>query len=308
MDLFLYYLVEGICNGAVIALIALGYTLVYGIIKLINFAHGEFYMVGAYAGFAMYAVVPSSVPVWLTILLLLLVAGIAGAIIAIITERIAYKPIRDSSRLVALLTAIGVSFFLQNLFKFVNSGNRLAFGGAVAEVTQFSVRIFGTGFYLSKFVFILVTVLLMVWLWYLVAATRFGRSMRAVSQDLDAARLMGIDVDKTIMMTFALGGFFAGVAGMMVGAIKQIDPMMGFMPGLIAFVAAVIGGIGSVPGAVIGGFLIGILQTMVVWLGLRLGYAEAANAYKEVAVFLLLIVVLVVRPQGILGRAERIKV
>lgn len=301
MDQFLYYLADGICLGAVYALIALGYTLVYGIIKLINFAHGEFYMVGAYAGLGIYLLLPATLSLWLTIPAILVIAGLAGALIAIISERLAYKPIRDSSRLIALLTAIGVSFFLQNVFKFVNDGNRMVFSGRLQEVTQHAIQIGGTGFQTAKFAFLLVTAVLMVVLWYLVMRTRFGRAMRATSQDLAAARLMGINVDKVIMLTFALGGFFAGIAGVMVGALKQIDPMMGFMPGLIAFVAAVVGGIGSIPGAVVGGFLIGLLQIMSIWAGVD-------TAYKEVVVFLVLILVLVVRPQGILGRPEREKV
>lgn len=300
METFLYYLADGLANGAVFAVIALGYTLVYGIIKLINFAHGEFLTVGAYAGFLLYLATPlRHASPWIAIPVLTLVAGLAGSAVAIVTERVAYKPIRQSDRLAALLTAIGVSFLLQNLFKFINRGNNLSFPSdsrmaAVFEHASFSIKT-------AKFVFIGIAVVMMLILWYLVMHTRFGRAMRATSQDLETARLMGIDVDHIIMLTFALGGFLAGVTGILLGAIYQINPMMGFMPGLIAFIAAVVGGIGSIPGAVVGGLLIGLLQNMVIWAGVP-------SEYRNVAAFVLLILVLVWRPQGILGRAEAEKV
>ncbi len=301
MDSFLYFLVGGICIGVIYALIALGYTLVYGIIKLINFAHGEFYMVGAYAGLAVYTLLPPELSLFVSIPAILLAAGIAGALIAVLCERVAYRPIRSNGRLVALLTAIGVSFFLQNLFALVKNGNPLSYGGAVEDLCQQSIQIGGSGIKTVKFAFIIITAALMLVLWYVVMRTRFGRAMRATSQDMDAARLMGIDVDSVTMRTFALGGFFAGVAGALIGAQSVVEPMMGFMPGLIAFVAAVVGGIGSIPGAVLGGLLIGVLQQMVIWAGIPSGY-------KDVMAFLLLIVVLLIRPQGILGKPEIEKV
>ncbi len=337
MDNFLFFLVSGICIGAIYALIALGYTLVYGIIKLINFAHGEFYMLGAYVGFFFYTkALPAGLTLWVSIPLVLFVAGAAGAGIAVLSERIAYKPIRGKSRLSALLTAIGISFLLQTAFTFVYNGNSLSFDGnsAVAKLCQRSMRgdreteepenpppTLTTSESQTdvdekdkkprgnsirdirqvKFAFILITAVLMAFLWFVVMRTRFGRAMRATSQDLDAARLMGINVDRVIMLTFAMGGFFAGVAGMLYGALGTISPQMGLLPGLIAFVAAVIGGIGSIPGAVLGGFLVGILQSLVLWAG-------APSEFRNVIVFVLLIVVLVVRPQGILGKRERVKV
>ena len=302
-----YFVLDGLCNGTICALIALGYTLVYGIIKLINFAHGEFLMVGGYAGFFFYTIpFMQTLPPWLAIPILLVISGAAGVAIAVTTERVAYRPIRGGDRLIALLTAIGVSFFLQNVFKFVRGGNNLAFpdDSPVGKVFAHSITHLGQfelGIKTVKFGFIVLTLILMVWLWWLVSRTRFGKAMRATSQDLEAARLMGINVDRVIMMTFALGGFFAGITGMLMGAIYQVNPMMGFMPGLVAFVAAVVGGIGSIPGAVVGGLLVGLLPSLAIWAGVD-------SAYKDIACFSLLIVVLVFRPQGILGRITREKV
>ncbi len=302
MSNFVYALVDGICIGAIYALIALGYTMVYGIIKLINFAHGEFFMLGAYAGLGIYLLLPDSTSLWLSIPLLLLAAGLAGAAIAVIAERVAYRPIRGKSRLIALLTAIGVSFFLSNLMTFVKGGYNLNFSGPIEAVTEHNVNLpGGMPFQTMKFAFIVISLALMALLWYLVMHTRFGRAMRATSQDMEAARLMGINVNRVIMYTFAIGGFFAGIAGALIGAKNNVEPFMGFMPGLIAFVAAVVGGIGSIPGAVIGGFLIGILQQLSVWAGIPSGY-------MNVVTFSLLIVVLVLRPQGILGKFRREKV
>jgi len=296
-----YYLTAGICLGAIYALIALGYTMVYGIIKLINFAHGEFFMVGAYAGLGFYGLLPPGLPLPVTIPLVLLVSGLAGSAIAGLTEYVAYRPIRKSGRLSALLTAMGVSFLLQNLATFVQDGNTLSFGEAITKVCHQSVPVGGSGIEAIKFAFIPISLLLTGALWLLVARTRFGKAMRATSQDPGAAVLMGIDTDRVIRGTFLIGGFLAGVAGTLVGLTSQVKPMMGFMPGLNAFVAAVVGGIGSIPGAVLGGFLIGILQFMVVYFGVP-------NEYKDVATLAVLILVLVVRPQGILGRPQTEKV
>ena len=295
-------LLDGICIGAIYALIALGYTMVYGIIKLINFAHGEFFMLGAYSGLWVYMLLPPETNAWISFPIVILVAGLAGALIAVFTEYVAYRPIRDADRLVALLTAIGVSFMLQNLLAFYNNGNAISFKGPVFEMTSHTFTLYGkTLFQTMKIFFVVITLLLMGLLWFITMKTRMGRAMRATSQDMDAARLMGINVNLVIMMTFAIGGFFAGVAGALLGAKDTVEPMMGFMPGLIAFVAAVIGGIGSIPGAVLGGFVIGILQQMILWSGLPSGY-------KDVFTFTILIIVLVFRPQGMLGKIQREKV
>lgn len=301
MNDFLYCLLSGLCTGGIIALIALGYTLVYGIIKLINFAHGEFYMVGAYAGFAVYQLLPPTLSPWLAIPALVLASGAAGAAIGGLTEHVAYKPIRRSGRLAALLTAIGVSFLLQNLFTFVHHGEALQYPcsvpGSLGELCQRSVTVFDGGIKVIHFAFLGVCLLLTAAVWWLVGYTRFGRAMRALSQDMDAAALMGINTDRVIRQTFILGGFLAGVAGALVALQGVIEPMMGFMPGLKAFVAAVVGGIGSIPGAVLGGLLLGVVENLVVYL-------QVPTQCKDMASFVLLILVLVGRPQGLLGKPE----
>ena len=300
-----YYLVSGICLGAITALVAVGYTLVYGIIKLINFAHGEFYMAGAYAGFGVYLLLPAATPAWAAIPVIVLAAGVAGAAIAALTEKVAYKPIRRSGRLAALLTAIGVSFLLQNLFAFVRSAQPLQYPttirGSVGEVCQRTVLIGGDGIVAIRFAYIAAAVVLCAVLWYMVMRTRFGRAMRAVSQDADAAALMGIPIDAVIRRTFVVGGFMAGVAGELIALQSVTEPLMGFMPGLKAFVAAVLGGIGSIPGAILGGFILGLTESLVVWAGVPTGY-------KDVAAFVILVAVLVVRPRGIMGKTEGEKV
>jgi len=300
-----FYLVSGLCVGAIYALVAVGYTLVYGIIKLINFAHGEFYMVGAYAGFGVYCLLPASLSPWAAIPLMLLASGAAGAAIAGVTERVAYKPIRRSGRLAALLTAIGVSFLLQNTFTFVANAQPLQYptgvAGSVGEVCQRTVRIGSDGITVVKFAYLGVALLFCVVLWFIVMRTAFGRAMRAVSQDADAAVLMGVNVDKVIRNTFLIGGFMAGTAGNLIALQSVTEPMMGFMPGLKSFVAAVLGGIGSVPGAIVGGLALGMIEGLAVWAGVPTGY-------KDVAAFVILILVLVIRPQGLLGRLRNEKV
>jgi branched-chain amino acid transport system permease protein len=305
MEDFAFYLVSGICIGAITALVAVGYTLVYGIIKLINFAHGEFYMVGAYAGFGIYMLLPSGLSPWIGIPAILFVSGAAGAAIAAVAEAVAYKPIRKSGRLVALLTAIGVSILLQNLFAFVKNAQPLqyptAVKGSVGEICQRTIMVGGSGIMAVRFIYVAVAVLFCAALWFIVMRTRFGRAMRAVSQDADAAALTGINIDSVIRRTFVLGGFMAGVAGSLIAFQAVIEPYMGFMPGLKAFIAAVLGGIGNIPGAIVGGFLLGIIESLAVWLGVPTGF-------KDVAAFVILIVVLVVRPTGIMGRREYEKV
>jgi branched-chain amino acid transport system permease protein len=305
MQDFLFYLVSGLCTGAIFALVAVGYTLVYGIIRLINFAHGEFYMVGAYAAFGVYTLLPPGLSPWAAIPLMVLAGGAAGGAIAVVTERVAYKPIRRSGRLAALLTAIGVSFLLQNLFAFVSRARPLQYPtephGSVGEICQRTVRIGDDGLVLVRFAYLGAAVLLTALLVFLVQRTRFGRAMRAVSQDTDAAALMGIDVDRVIRNTFLIGGCLAGVAGTLIALQGVTEPMMGFLPGLKAFVAAVLGGIGNLAGAVVGGVLLGVIESLAVWAGVPTGY-------KDVAAFVILILVLVIRPQGLLGRVVREKV
>ncbi|MCH2174526.1 MAG: branched-chain amino acid ABC transporter permease [Lentisphaeria bacterium] len=313
MGSFLYTLVDGLCIGSIYALIALGYTMVYGIIKLINFAHGEFFMVGAYSAWGIFLVLPNSLTTIPAMVLTIIVGGLAGASIAVLTEYIAYRPLRNSDRLTTLLTAIGVSFLLQNIFAMIKGGstqNFRTYGNSDSssvnydfdKITSHSIPFLGDqNFQTFKFAFVAITMLLMIFLWFLTMRTRTGRAMRATSQDLNAALLMGIPINKIIMLTFAIGGFFAGVAGTLNGMFYNVYPTMGFMPGLIAFVAAVVGGIGSIPGAVVGGLLIGVIQQLIVFSGVPSGY-------KDVGTFTLLIIVLVIRPQGLLGKVMKEKV
>lgn len=301
----LFFLVSGVCVGAIYALIAVGYTLVYGIIKLINFAHGEFYMAGAYAGFGLYVLLSDGLPPAILIPVMVLGAGCAGAAIAAAAEWIAYRPIRKSGRMAALLTAIGVSILLQNLFAFIHSAQPLQYPstvpGTVGAICQGTFKIGGDGIKVIHLVYIAVAAVSCLGLWRIVMATNFGKAMRAVSQDAEAAALMGIDIDSVIRRTFILGGFMAGMAGTLVALASVTEPLMGFLPGLKAFIAAVLGGIGSIPGAVLGGFLLGVIESIVVWIGVSSGW-------KDIAAFALLILVLVMRPQGILGRLQREKV
>lgn len=283
------------------SLIALGYTLVYGIIKLINFAHGEFCMVGAYAGLGVYVYLGNSMSLWVVVPAVLLASGVAGAIIGAISERVAYRPIRNAGRLSALLTAIGVSLLLQHAATFIDNGNPQAYSGRMAEFVQTPVKVGSGGIKAVELAFIPAALLLAAGLWYVVQKTRFGKAMRAVSLDMPAARLMGINVDRVIGRTFMVGGFLGGIAGTLLGATKVVAPTMGFMPGLNAFVAAVVGGIGSIGGAMLGGFSIGIAQYMLVFAGVP-------TEYKDIASFAMLIAVLILRPQGILGRKEAEKV
>jgi branched-chain amino acid transport system permease protein len=292
LDQFLQQMVNGLSLGSIYALIALGYTMVYGIIKLINFAHGDVYMIGAYIGFA--ATTYAHLGFFPALILSMIVCAILGMVI----ERIAYKPLRNSSRITVLITAIGVSLLLEYTMMFfvgaevrsypkVLTNHLFHFGGVRVNMQQ---------------IYILVTaVALMILLQYIVTKTKTGKAMRAVSIDKDAAQLMGIRVDKTISITFAIGSAFAGAAGVLVGLYyNSIDPLMGMMPGLKAFVAAVFGGIGSIPGAMIGGLAIGIMETLVA------GYGN--SMYRDAAVFAFLILILLFKPSGLLGKNEREKV
>lgn len=280
-------LINGLSLGAIYALIALGYTMVYGIIKLINFAHGEIMMVGAYVGFFSISVFGSH------IIVAMLFAMIACAILGVIIEKIAYRPLRGATRIAALITAIGVSLFLQYTTVFFLSPQQRIFPQTAFQTKDYLIA----GLSISnKDVFIFVSALiLMAILQFIIRKTRTGKAMRAVSLDRDAAVLMGISVDRTISITFAIGSSLAAAAGIMVGIYySTINPLMGILPGLKAFVAAVLGGIGIVPGAMVGGFLIGILETLVS------GYGN--SLYRDAVVFGVLILILLVKPTGIFGK------
>ena len=308
-------ILDGLATGSVYAMIALGYTLVYGIIKLINFAHGEFYMAGAYAALFIMAsplAATSSPAVFALVLLAALGASAAAAsLLAVATERVAYRPIRRYDRISALLTAIGVSFFLQGIARLLFSPNYRHFqvfeGRTDACWFRFkewyaaSSHLLGFELQNGKAVIFCAMSLSMALLWALVRKTRLGKAMRATSQDIEAAKLMGINTDSVIAKTFAIGGAFAGLTGMLVGMLYTVDPMMGFRPGFKAFVAAVVGGIGSISGAVLGGLTIGLAENLAV-------FAKLDTAYRDAVAFGLLVVILLFRPGGILGvqRAEKV--
>ena len=289
---FAQQLVNGVQIGSVYALVAIGYTMVYGIAKMINFAHGDIIMVGSYVALLFFQ--SSGLPVWGVIAATAAVSAVLGVTI----ERLAYKPLRGGSRMSALITTIGVSLMLQN-------GFLLIFG---SSPKPFPNHFTGEGFTLGGVtvsrltaITLVVTVVLMVLLTLFVNRTRVGKAMRAVSEDQGAAQLMGINIDTSISITFAIGSALAAVAAVLYSSTYPlINPYMGSMLGLKAFIAAVIGGIGVIPGAMIGGFIIGIAEALIK------GYIS--SALSDAIVFGLLIVVLLVKPTGLLGKAEREKV
>lgn len=292
MNQFLQQLVNGISLGSIYALVALGYTMVYGIIKLINFAHGDIYMIGAYVGFAV------STYAKLSFVPALIVSMAVCAVLGVTIEKVAYKPLRNSSRIAVLITAIGMSLLLEYVMMYFVGAQVRSYPKILNDkLLSLGKIIVGT----QQIYIILTAVVLMVILQYVVKKTRIGKAMRAVSADKDAAQLMGIKVDTTISFTFAIGSALAGAGGVLVGAYyNSIDPLMGMMPGLKAFVAAVFGGIGSIPGAMIGGLSIGILETLVS------GYGN--SMYRDAAVFAFLIVILILKPSGLLGKNTKEKV
>ena len=292
MGQFLQQLINGLSLGSIYALVALGYTMVYGIIKLINFAHGDVYMIGAYTAFFVTKYMGMSfLP---ALLVCMIVCGILGVLI----ERIAYRPLRNAPRITALITAIGVSYVIEYTTQFFMGTTTRTYPAMLPNTSwQLGpVRIS----YLQMVIFS-VTIVLMILLTLVIQKTKIGRAMRAVSADEDAARLMGISVDNTISFTFLIGSALAGAAGMLVGLYyNAATPLMGMVPGLKAFVAAVFGGIGSIPGALVGGLFIGIAESMVV--------AYGSSLYRDAIVYAILIIVLIVRPTGLFGKNEREKV
>ena len=298
MTTFLQQLVNGISLGSIYALIALGYTMVYGVLRLINFAHGDVYMLGAYAGYYLSRKLKGDEPSLPGALLVMLGAMLICALIGVVIERFAYRPVRRAARLTLLITAIGVSLFIENAAQLV-FGPDPKFFPSLAPRADF--RVGGVRLTSEQLTVIAVSFLLMVLLRLFILKTRTGKAMRAVSFNLDAAKLMGISTDRIIAITFALGSALAAAAGVLIGMqIPKIDPLMGILYGLKAFVAAVLGGIGNVPGAVIGGLLIGTSEVMVV------GYLS--STFRDAIAFGILILVLLLRPQGILGRAQKEKV
>jgi branched-chain amino acid transport system permease protein len=299
MTELLQHLVDGISQGAIYALIALGYTMVYGVLQLINFAHGDVFMVGAMIGYYVArGTGESQNPTVPGALAVTAVAMIGCGVLGFAIERIAYRPLRNSPRLNSLITAIGMSFLLEYGGQFAVGPNPRT---AAILPTSGGVHFLGVSMGEADLIIILVSAALMIGLQRIVYHTKMGTAMRAVSWNANTAALMGINIDWVISFTFVLGSVLAAVAGILYSAkYPKIDPLMGLMPGLKAFVAAVLGGIGNVPGAMLGGLLLGLAEQLVS------GYVS--SSWKDAVAFALLILILLVRPSGLLGRGTAEKV
>jgi branched-chain amino acid transport system permease protein len=304
MSYFLQQLINGLTLGAIYGLIAIGYTMVYGIVGMINFAHGEIYMIGAFVSLITYFVLGVSGVTWVPLALMLVLLSAMGftAVYGWTVERVAYRPLRSSFRLAPLISAIGMSIFLQNYVQLVQGAQVKS----MPPVINGGFQLFESNGFVVQLSYLQLTIMtatvaLMAGFSIMIAATPLGRAQRACEQDMTMAALLGIDVDRTISTTFIIGAILAAVAGMMVTLYYGvIDFFIGFLAGMKAFTAAVLGGIGSLPGAMLGGLLIGLIEAF--WSG----YFNAA--YKDVAVFGILVLVLIFRPSGLLGRPEVEKV
>lgn len=289
---FVQQLINGVSLGSIYALIALGYTMIYGIIKLINFAHGDIYMVGAYIGF--FAITRAGLSIVPALLISMVVTGILGMIV----ERLAYKPLRHAPRISVLITAIGVSFFLEYASMYFVSPTPRTFPEVIPSVA------FNVGSFIvngQQMLIMGITLVLMLILTYIVQKTKLGKAMRAASFDVETAQLMGINADRVISFTFCIGSALAAAAGVLVGVYyNSIDPLMGIMPGLKAFVAAVLGGIGILPGAVAGGIILGVIEALV--------SGFISSTFRDAAAFAILILVLLFKPSGLFGKNTREKV
>lgn len=298
MSEFIQQLINGLSLGSIYALIALGYTMVYGILKFINFAHGEIFMLGAYSGFYLansMGVRSPSIPMALFIMLL---SMIITACIGVIIEKLAYKPLRNSSKLTVLITAIGVSLFLQYTGQLLFGADPKSFPTIIENV---SFNIFGATIGSNQIVVLISSTLLMIALRIIVMKTKMGIAIRAVSNNLTAASLMGININNVISFTFVIGSALAGAAGILYSInYPSIDPLMGLLPGLKTFIAAVLGGIGNFPGASVGGLIIGLVETFTV------GYLSPT--YRDAIAFAILIIILLVKPTGLFGKKEIEKV
>ena len=303
MSTFFQQVINGLALGSIYALIALGYTMVYGVLRLINFAHGDVYMVGAFAGFYIARAMGNSGGPAIAVTAFI-GSMVACALLGMLIERLAYRPLRQQSRLAILITAIGVSLLLENLGIVVFGATPEAFPPILPE------GVFELGgnvvMKYAQVAIVVVSLLLMGLLRWVVLGTKTGLAMRAVSHSVDTSKLMGVPTDRTITFTFALGSAFAAAAGILVAInIPKIEPLMGVLAGLKAFVAAVLGGIGNIPGALLGGLVIGLAETLIVGYGSTIGIE---STYRDAVAFAILIVVLLVRPQGILGKIEKEKV
>jgi branched-chain amino acid transport system permease protein len=298
MDFFVQQLVNGLTLGSVYALLALGYSIVYGILKLLNFAHGEVYMMGAFMGYftlsALGGASSPALPVSLVLVLMFLVAGLSAGVLGVAIERFAYRPLRDAPRIAPLITALGVSFFLQSTALLLFSADIRTMDTSDMISPSTGIHIGPLDISLVRILVIVSAAALMVALARFVAQTKLGKAMRAVAYDREAAEMMGIDVDRTIVAAFFIGSVLAGAAGVMVGLVfDRVWHLMGFTAGLKAFTAAVLGGIGNIPGAMLGGLLIGLAEAFTA------GYIS--TTFTNLIVFGILIVVMLVRPSGLLG-------
>lgn len=298
-------IVNGLTLGSVYALIALGYSMVYGILKLLNFAHGDVYMVGAYIGYGvLILLIPASgplLPIPIIVLLMLLAAMLGCALLGITIERFAYRPLRNAPRIAPLISALGVSFFLQNLIQLTVSPRPLSYGSGTLIPIDSGLSIGDLRIHTSRLLLIGITIVLMLALTYFVRSTRLGRAMRAVSMDIDAAAMMGVNVDRVVLVTFLIGSALAGGAGVLVGIVfLSIQHTMGFLAGIKGFTASVVGGIGSIPGAVVGGLLIGMAEAFA--------SVYISVTFKDAIAFAILVIVLLVKPSGLLGRVVAQKV
>jgi branched-chain amino acid transport system permease protein len=314
VGIFPQVLLDGLILGFMYALIALGYTMVYGVLEFINFAHSEIFILGAFVGVEILLTLKSAglldVLPWVLVLFLALVAGmLASGLAAVAVERVAYRPLRHAPRLIPLISAIGVSFFLQDLIRLFESIWRNSFNLVYPTMDALNQRfeLTATIDVSVKSLVVIVAALLMLWaLYVLVNRTKIGTAIRAVAEDQAAASLMGINVNRMISLTFLIGGAMGGAAGVLFGVqYGLINPYTGFIPGLKAFTAAVLGGIGNIPGAMMGGLVLGLLEAFAAsYLSLLTGGAFGAE-YKDIFAFSILILILIFRPKGLLGEVVR---
>ena len=297
-------LFNGLSLGAIYALIAIGYTMVYGIIGMINFAHGEIYMIGAYIGLVTLSAIgtQSGLPLYVIIGLMLLVSVVLTGVYGFVVEQVAYKPVRHGPRLVALISAIGMSIFLQNWVALGPGARDMAVPSLIPGALRFgSESAFEIYIPYTRVMIIVVAVALMIALTVYIKHSRMGRASRACSQDMHMANLLGIDTNRVISFTFILGAMLAAVGGVLIAlAIGKLNPFIGFLVGIKAFTAAVLGGIGSIPGAMLGGILLGVAETFAA--------AYISSEYKDIVAFGLLVLILLFRPTGLLGKPEVEKV